>query len=510
MEERVTANLLLTVSPSLSWFGRREEVYCYHDLIGYILQMSGDIHELVAWFGTPHTAAEAVEEFGRLLPEQMVQEIVETLKQHRCLLPPGEDDLGDFAGWVPVKAKWRVACTAPDGMVTLVLSRTASEVPRFRSLDREESVIWGLLDGLRTAGEVVAEAALRLGRPEEELRDATRRALASWTHHGAQVVKLHEVPLSFYKGRMHALPPYLTSTMPFPSLGGGTLLAAAGRSPVVDLRDYHRRHVVDPQLQFDEVETTLNHLFRRPHRALQGRTYPGQMASVLAARGLLPAAGQVVEIGGGTGSFAEGFWQALQQEHPERAAALRYTVVELSPALAEHQRRLLAPFGERVQVQAGDAESLDLPAESVDLLIANEMIGDLRSALVTQDDLDLAEHGGIPKESSLEAVELIRSYGLPVGDAPPRFFLNLGALRLLEHVARVLRPGGVAVLTEFGERHAYPCESDHLDHAEFSIHFGHLIHVAHLLGLSPEFEFLMDFLEMDRNLQTLATTRPQL
>lgn len=508
----------LVVSANLSWFTRREEVFCYHDLVGYILRMSPDIREVLRWFATPHTTAEANDEFGRMLPEEMLQEILATFRQHRCLVEPGKEELPDLPQLVPVKAKWRVAYTGEDGQVLLVLSRTAGETPRFRQLDPLESAVWKLIDGQRTTAAIAAAAARDLEREEEGVLADIRKALASWTHHSAQVVKLHEVPLSFYKGRMHALPPYLTSTMPFEPLQEAPSPCAelppgpAGRAPaVVDLRGYHVRDIVDPALQFDEVETTLNHLFRHPHRALHGRTYPGQMAHVLIERGLFPAgASQVVEVGGGTGSFARGFLEALAGEHPGHLAGLRYTVVELSPALAASQRTQLAPFAGLAEVREGDAESLDLPACSVDLLIANEMIGDLRNALVTQEDLQRDRGGLPPRESSGEALETIRRYGIPVEDAPPRFHLNLGAIRLLEHVASVLRPGGCAVLTEFGEEYGYPKESEHLDHAEFSIHFGQLLQVARRLKLSPRFEFLMDFLDMDRSLQTLATTRPHL
>ena len=87
--------------------------------------------------------------------------------------------------------------------------------------------------------------------------------------------------------------------------------------------------------------------------------------------------------------------------------------------------------------------------------------------------------------------------------------LNTGAFRLLERAARWLRPGGVGMFSEFGERTAFPRLSTHLDHPEYSIHFGHLESVATGLELSPQFVYLMDLLDMRRDLEGLATTRSQ-
>jgi len=506
----VADDTLLRISGNLSWFAQDGQLYCYHDLIGYILGMPPDIRELLAWHREPHTLAEAVEEFGRLLPEEMIRELVPTLQTHRCLVAVDEDELAALDDYVPVKARWRVAYTDPQGRTTLVLSRTSQQRPRFLELDALESSLWGLLDGQQTRHELGERLATQLDRPAAEVHPRVATALAAWTHHEAQVVKLHEVPLSFYKGRMHALPPYLTSTMPFPVYTGETI-GPQRAGTTVDLRDYHRREIVDATVQFDEVETTLNHLFRLPHPALAGRTYPGALAAQLVQRGLLhPGGMRIVEVGGGTGTFARGFLEAVQREHPELLPGLSYTIVELSPALAESQRAQLAQggFAELATVTAGEAEQLSWPAQSVDLLIANEMIGDLRAARVVLEELEADP--GPAQRSSPEALATIRQYGIPVQDAPPEFHFNLGAVRFLERIADVLAPGGGAVLTEFGERHGYPRESEHLDHAEFSIHFGHLLHVAAGLGLQPEFEFLMDFLELDRSLRTLATTRPHL
>ena len=101
----------------------------------------------------------------------------------------------------------------------------------------------------------------------------------------------------------------------------------------------------------------------------------------------------------------------------------------------------------------------------------------------------------------------MRRLALPVDDAPEVFWLNFGALRFVEELARVLRPGGAAVLVEFGGLARYPVESTHLAHSEFSIHFGHLRHAAERAGLEVEITDIMDFLAMRGDVRVLATTR---
>ena len=48
-------------------------------------------------------------------------------------------------------------------------------------------------------------------------------------------------------------------------------------------------------------------------------------------------------------------------------------------------------------------------------------------------------------------------------------------------IARWLAPGGVAVVTEFGDQASWPKLSTHLDHPELSTHFGQLAQAAAVL-----------------------------
>ena len=83
----------------------------------------------------------------------------------------------------------------------------------------------------------------------------------------------------------------------------------------------------------------------------------------------------------------------------------------------------------------------------------------------------------------------------------------MGPIALVERVAQHLAPGGAAVLTEFGEMSRWPVVSTHLDHPELSIHFGHLITVARQLELEPELVYVMELIDLDREVEGLQTTR---
>ena len=92
-------------------------------------------------------------------------------------------------------------------------------------------------------------------------------------------------------------------------------------------------------------------------------------------------------------------------------------------------------------------------------------------------------------------------------DAPPVFYLNIGAYRLMQRLFPALKAGGTAVLVEFGEMHKYPVLSSQLDHPEFSIHFAHLSQAAERLGFAVAYKQIVDWLFVKRDLPALATTQ---
>src|SRR5262249_26231090 len=141
---------------------------------------------------------------------------------------------------------------------------------------------------------------------------------------------------------------------------------------------------------------------------------------------------RVVEVGGGLGWVGRALSDAL--------APRSYLVVDRSPSLARAQRaRGLCSV-------VGDARRLPVASGSVDLVGANERAGDLGT-----DD-------GV----------------------------NHGALALVDECARVLAPGGLAYVSEFGHPTQPPRRSDHLDHDEYSLRFEDLSARAAGHGLAAE------------------------
>jgi SAM-dependent methyltransferase len=327
-------------------------------------------------------------------------------------------------------------------------------------------------------------------------------------HSDVQALRLGHMPMSTYAKRPGLTPRYLTSTMPYRRWRPGEEVPGArGDDGEVSPRDYYASEIGDADAQFDHQETTLSHLFRKPHPALADRTYGQALIDGLAARGALPQSGpiRVLEIGAGLGYVARDGIQRLR----DRGLDVQYTIVELAPALRDAQKKRLA--GLPATWIDGDVLAVDLPAGAFDLIIANEMVGDLPARQLSRGDVGLTADGGDVDPAKLaelgRAGELVKDLGIVLDDAPEPFYLLTGALELVIRIARWLAPGGTAIVTEFGEQMQWPRLSTHLDHPELSTHFGHLMQAARARDLDASIEFVIDLVDLDRGMQGLATTR---
>jgi hypothetical protein len=471
-------------------------VYLFHDLYGYLMQMSADIADMIEAFADGVDTEETIAYFKPKLPDADPREFIEVLVAHAVLVDPSEDEVEGMWAFVPIKGKWNVWQRRDDRM-TLWTAWGERPVQQL-FLDPDETKIWDAFDGTKRLIE------LRHHHDNAKLLGLARRLV----HHDVQAVKLSMMPWSVYAKRPAMAPPYLTSTMPYPDWQPGTPVPA---QPALDT--YHIAEIKDADAQFDHQETTLSHLLRIPHPTLAAshapgtapvpRTYGQALADTLLARGAVPdGAVRVLEIGAGLGYVARDVIARLR----DAGRDVRYTIIELAPTLAGAQKSRLAGV-DGVTWELGDVLDVKLDA-TFDLILSNEMAGDLPARQLTRADLGLAADGGTVDRQKLAAISpRAADLGVVLDDAPEPLYLQTGAIDMIARIAGWLAPGGTALVTEFGDVAAWPKLSTQLDHPELSTHFGHLLQAARGAGLDGKIEFIIDLLDFDRTLQGLATTR---
>jgi SAM-dependent methyltransferase len=474
-------------SRHLSWFAHMGAVYLFHDLFGYLMEMSPDIAEMIQAFDGPTETLSILGRYGTRFDGADPAQFIDVLAAHSVLLEPDDDDEDELVWpYVPIKGKWNTWQRRGDRLhlYTAWGERPIMEV----MLDPDETRMWDAFDGEKRLNE------LKLVFDPARLGALVRRL----THSDVQALKLSMMPWSAYSKRPAMAPPYLISTMPYAAWQPGRPVPAP-----VALTEYYKHDVSDAEAQFDHLETTLSHLLRVPHPALRGRTYGEALIDTLLARGAIPeGAVRVLEIGAGLGYVARDTIARLRGA----GRTVTYTIVELSPVLAAAQQKLL---GSAATWLAGDALETVLP--EADLVISNEMVGDLPARQLSRTDIGLAIDGtgeadpARVRAYSLEAAEL----HVQLDDAPDPFYLQHGALALVAKIARALAPGGTAVVTEFGDLNIWPKLSTHLDHPELSTHFRQLLQVARASGLTGDVEFVIDLLDFERTERGLATTRSE-
>lgn len=490
---------VLRRSSFVSFFRRANDVFLYHDLVGDIMQLHEKVIGFIDFFAEPRRESEARAAFkDEFLPGDL-DAFFETLTKHLVLLREGEDDERIVAEWYPIHGPWVLSYRPKQGRPVLCYKDRREGEAVIDNLSPVLGRLWSMCTGDLSVTELVGR--LKREFPNEpHLDDIVRETVKGWAHSRRQLLKMLPRPRQAFE--LVGLPPYVYSTMPYPRL-------RESEAPAADpsLRDYHKLDITDADEQFERRETTLSHAFRVPHPALENRTYGVQLARVLVERDAVPDDGgrspmTFVEVGGGTGYFARAFLDGLALRAPRAYNRMRYVIVDLAPALRASQREKTQSHKDKVRIVGGDAQTLPLPDASVDLLVANEMIADLPVMPVRRVDVD-----GTSGEDGGPGAQVVRKYGLPIDDAPGLFSVNIGAIALVEELARVLKPGGTAFLSEFGSYTSYPEQSTHLDHPEFSIHFGHLRVAAAKLGLEATVEELPAFIKLDGKVKVLQTTQ---
>lgn len=300
-------------------------------------------------------------------------------------------------------------------------------------LDALTERAWGAVDGRRTVAELAAHTGM-------DVTDAfaALAALAAWP---VQAVQLR--PARLKPG--HPALCRVVGPPRAPNRRDAGMFDDAGTA----LGAFHDA-IEDADTRFDLAETTLAHAFGLPHPALAGERWGERLFDRLAAgRGRA----RCVEVGGGTGELGAAFLDRART----RGQQVTYARVDRSPALlAAQAARMPGTTG-----VVGDAVALPVPTGSVDVLVANEIIADLPSART------------------------------------PSGWENTGALAFVAEVARVLAPGGVAFVSEFGSESDEPEETEQLDHPEVSIRFDRLVEASRRLGLLADLSPVAAFMGLD-------------
>jgi hypothetical protein len=202
----------------------------------------------------------------------------------------------------------------------------------------------------------------------------------------------------------------------------------------------------------------------------------------------------MLEVGGGTASFARSFLDHAA----ERNIEIKYSLVDLSETLFEAQQQALDNYLSKDKHFLQNATDLNLPGQKFDLIIANEVIADFPVAFVARSK---GEEGNVWTGTGVESA---KRFSLAQENSPATFMINQGVFEFIERTWEHLVPGGTAILTEYGGPDLYPVRTHHLNHDEYSIHFGHLAKCARSIGFGCRILPLSEFLSLDDSVEVLA------
>lgn len=267
------------------------------------------------------------------------------------------------------------------------------------------------------------------------------------------------------------------------------------------LTDFHLREITKREGHFDTIETTVSHLFREPSEALQGLTYGRLLAKHLRRLGWWsPKPRTVLEVGGGLGYVAR---EMAAELSPAERQGVCYLFLDITRPFIESQLSLGREARWACSGIQANAEQLPLHNASIDLVIDNENLADMTPVQISRTEVE-AGRGTTPLHQ--EAIDWIRRIRLPLGtDLPQEFIFNLGPVRFVAELWRVLRPGGRAILIEFGIEEGWPAPVKLPGHTEYEVQYSHLRHAARWLGFQEQYFALPQFLVLKPDTRLLCT-----
>jgi SAM-dependent methyltransferase len=425
------------------------------------------------------------------------------------LIPEGSDSLVRFADQYVVRPVQNPAITycASDGSILLVRTSMAQHVfsPKRDQLPEviEETMppvaagIFLKADGNMTLQQVLA--ALQVGGDSNLFENASvREAIDFLTVPERQLIKF----TTRRQDLMDPLSPCNTVPRNLYHSCSWKQIAEPGSASIID---FHVHGIEDALWEFDILEPTINHALRFASPALGGQDYGARFCWAALQPEVLPlltraTALNVLEVGGGTGTFARSFIEQARRLPQTKGIDLTYQILELSPTLIESQKEVLAEYSPAVHHFQQDATHFDLSGQHFNLIIANEIVADFPTAPVQRAETAIANgRGGANRGQHWEGEGAadIAKYDLMVADAPASFQVNSGVFRFVEQAWKHLTPGGTLIVTEYGGEHIYPKLSFHLNHEEYSIHFGHVTGCARKVGFQCQLMTLREFLQID-------------
>lgn len=335
--------------------------------------------------------------------------------------------------------------------------------------------LWTLSDGTKTVQTI-----------SSELKSTVKEVISllkEWTAIENQILRMIPRPVSELK----TPPPQFIYKAPF------LKKKAKAKKPAEDVHRYHLETIKDGTEQFDKIESTVSHLYRTPHPILGWKSYGQALYASITQEKTIESDMKLMEIGGGAGNVSADIMLELKKDRIEAD----YIIYDLSPALINSQRELHRERGVQAQHINGNGEALAIADSKIDIALSNEVIADLHTPLVETDNVKefLFDHE-IPMSE-----DFFRWY---IG-APEKVRVNLGAFQLLKELYRVLTPGGLAVISEFGYQDRLPFRAGHLDHPEYSIQFSQMISVAASLGFGVYLTDIYDFLGFREDVKLIDT-----
>src|SRR5690348_13469594 len=104
-------------SAHLSWFAHMGAVYLFHDLYGYLMEMSPDIAALIEAFAGGADTQATLDRFAGRFGDADPRQFVEVLVPHAVLVDPDEDEVEGLWAFVPIKGKWNIWQRRDDRLV---------------------------------------------------------------------------------------------------------------------------------------------------------------------------------------------------------------------------------------------------------------------------------------------------------------------------------------------------------------------------------------------------------